>query len=65
MPLTATKKAAKVAQRRLRRACEEVRQEWTNRQRRQRRVEAFQMQSRLAEAIGVSRPALAKAVAPR
>ncbi|QDT68880.1 hypothetical protein MalM25_18060 [Planctomycetes bacterium MalM25] len=65
MPLTATKKAAKVAQRRLRQACDEVRQEWTNRQRRQRRVEAFQMQNRLAEAIGVSRPALAKAALPR
>lgn len=65
MPLTMTKKAARATQRRLRRACEEVRQEWTNRQRRQRRVEAFQMQSRLAETLGISRPALAKTVAPR
>lgn len=65
MPLTVTKKAARAAQHRLRRACEEVRQEWTNRQRRQRRVEAFQMQNALAEALGMKAPALAKAPAPR
>lgn len=52
MPIAATKKAAKTIQRRVRRACEDVRHEWTSRERRQRRLEAFQMQSRLATLLG-------------
>lgn len=53
MPLTATKKAAKAIQRRVRRACEEVRHEWTSHECRQRRLEAFQMQNRLAGVLGL------------
>lgn len=58
MPLTATslnatKKAAKAIQRRVRRTCEEVRHDWTNHERRQRRLEAFQMQNRLASVLGL------------
>lgn len=58
MPLTAmnlssTKQAAKTIQRRARRACEQVRAEWTSREHRKRRLEAFQMQSRLAGLLGL------------
>lgn len=53
MPITLTKKAAKTVQRRLRRACDEVRSEWSGRERRSRRIEAFQMQGRLAALLGV------------
>ncbi len=53
MPLTATKKAARVVKRRLDRACREVRTEWTNRECRRRRLQAFQMQGRLASVLGL------------
>ncbi|MEO0531492.1 MAG: hypothetical protein AAF266_13090 [Planctomycetota bacterium] len=48
-----TKKAATTVQRRLRRACKTVRSEWTAREQRQRRLEAFHMQSRLANVLGL------------
>lgn len=53
MPLKTTKKAAKLLQRRLKQASQEVRNEWTNRERRNRRLEAFQMQGRLASVLGL------------
>lgn len=56
MPLALTKKAATATQRRLRRACDEVRREWSRREQRQRRLEAFELQMRLASVLGL-RPA--------
>ncbi|MEQ8846731.1 hypothetical protein [Botrimarina sp.] len=53
MPIAATKRAAALAHRRLRRTCEEVRSDWTARERRRRRIEAFQMQMRLARLMGL------------
>ncbi|TWT97928.1 hypothetical protein Pla108_20820 [Botrimarina colliarenosi] len=53
MPLALTKKALAVAERRLRRACREVRHEWTPREQRHRRLEAFELQMRLAAVMGL------------
>ena len=57
MPLALTKKAAAVARRRLRQACDEVRGNWTHREQRHRRLKAFELQMRLAVALGL-KPAL-------
>ena len=53
MSLALTKKAAAVARRRLRRACEEVRSGWSRREQRSRRLEAFDLQMQLAIALGL------------
>lgn len=59
MPLAFTKQAAQLAERRLRAACREVRRQWTQREQRQRRLEAFRLQGQLFGALGM-RPALAR-----
>ena len=64
MPLALTIKAAQNAQRQLRRACQEVRQEWSGREQRSRRLEAFSLQMRLAEKLGLM-PAPVPAPSPR
>lgn len=53
MPLTTTKMAAKTVQRRLRRACEQVRSNWTAKEQRHRRLEAFHMQGQLGDVLGL------------
>lgn len=53
MPLTATKRAADAAQRKVRQACQEIRTNWTNRERHHRQSAAEAMQDRLAIALGL------------
>lgn len=65
MPLALTKKAAAVARRRLRQACDEVRGQWTRREQRHRRLEAFELQMRLAIALGLKPAPLPVAKSPR
>lgn len=54
MPFTLTKQAAQLAERRLLQACREVRRQWSLREQRQRRLEAFRMQGRLFGPLGLT-----------
>ncbi len=65
MPLALTKKAAAVAHRRLRRACDEIRSGWSRREQRSRRLEAFDLQMQLAMALGMRPAPLPARKAPR
>lgn len=63
MPIAITKRAAALTNRRLRRSCEQIRSGWTRRECRQRRLEAFHMQTRLGRLMGMQPAPVAQATA--